>query len=196
MIYFVFFLPASFLFPMSAWIFNLWQKFFSSLLFLISSPLLALHVSMCHRICPCSFLHGICLCCMGCLVHLLTFYLLMVSLLVDPLHQPQLLLFIDFFALLFASTAITSFFFKMSSLPDFLSSLGLSWLSSAIFTPRYSHLFLLCFPLSASVFFLPFLLSNHQIARLSLHSLPPPFFPFLFLPPVHFLLRILESWSY
>ena len=61
---------------------------------------------------------------MGCLVHLLTFYLLMVSLLVDPLHQPQLLLFVDFFALLFASTAITSFFFKMSSLPDFLSYLG------------------------------------------------------------------------
>ena len=133
MIYFVFFLPASFLFPMSAWIFNLWQKFFSSLLFLISSPLLALHVTMCHRICPCWLLHGICLCYMVCLVHLLTFSLLMVSLLVDPLHQPQLLLFIDFFALLFASTAITSFFFKMSSLPDFLSSLGLSWLSSALF---------------------------------------------------------------
>ena len=134
---------------------------------------------------------------MGCLVHLLTFYLLMVSLLVDPLNQPQLLLFVDFFALLFASTAITSFFFKMSSLPDFLSSLGLSWLSSAIF----GHLvifpsFLLCFPPSASVFFLPFLLSNHQIARLPLHSLPSPFFPFLFLPPVHFLLRILESWYY
>ena len=113
---------------------------------------------------------------MGCLVHLLTFYLLMVSLLVDPLNQPQLLLFVDFFALLFASTAITSFFFKMSSLPDFLSSLGLSWLSSAIFTPWYSHL-----PCFASSLLLQF-------------SFSPSFFLITRLPDCLFILFLLLSF--
>ena len=100
----------------------------------------------------------------------------MVSLLVDPLHQPQLLLFIDFFALLFASTAITSFFFKMSSLPDFLSSLGLSWLSSAIFTPWYSHL-----PCFASSLLLQF-------------SFSPSFFLITRLPDCLFILFLLLSF--